>query len=157
MGPQARTYVLNMVLAFVPDLVVCWAAARLTDSGWYGFFITLIALQAIYFFFWFKNAPWVWLLFWIYRKRQMAARLENSFIDSRFPVPDEYTTDLDDYLSEISNNEKLDSTTRVKAAFELGTFNGFKTAGKVSMVLQLNSAAQIAMKRYARLANRFAQ
>jgi hypothetical protein len=37
MEPQARTYVLNMVFAFVPDLVVCWAAARLTDSGWSGF------------------------------------------------------------------------------------------------------------------------
>jgi hypothetical protein len=40
MEPQARTYFLNAVLVFVPDLVVGWAAARLTDSGWYGFFIT---------------------------------------------------------------------------------------------------------------------
>jgi hypothetical protein len=157
MEPQARTYFLNAVLVFAPDLVVGWAAARLTDSGWYGFFITLIALQAIYFFSWFKKALWAWPLFWIYRKRQMAAYLENYFIDSHFPVPDEFTTDLDGYLSEISNNEELDAATRVKAAFELGTFNGFKTAGRVSMVLQLNSAAQIAMKRYARLANRFAQ
>jgi hypothetical protein len=141
MEPQARAYFVNAVLVFVPDLIVGWAAARLTDSGWYGFFITLIALQAIYFFSRFKKALWAWLLFWIYRKRQMAAYLENYFIDSHFPVPDEFTTDLDGYLSEISNN----------------TFNGFKTAGRVSMVLQLNSAAQIAMKRYARLANRFAQ
>jgi len=58
MEPQARTYFLNAVLVFVPDLVVGWAAARLTDSGWYGFFITLIALQAIYFFSWFKKALW---------------------------------------------------------------------------------------------------
>jgi hypothetical protein len=91
----------------VPDVVVCWTAAHLTDSGWSGFFITPIALQAIYLFFWFKNALWAWLLFWIYRKQQIAAHLENWFIGSRFPVPDEYTTDLDDYLSEISNNEEL--------------------------------------------------
>jgi hypothetical protein len=95
MEPQARTYFLNAVLVFAPDLVVGWAAARLTDSGWYGFFITLIALQAIYFFSWFKKALWAWPLFWIYRKRQMAAYLENYFIDSHFPVPDEFTTDLD--------------------------------------------------------------
>jgi hypothetical protein len=73
MEPQARRYVLNAVLAFVPDLVVCWAAARLTDSGWFAFFITLVALQAVYLFFWFKTALWAWLLFWIYGKRQMAA------------------------------------------------------------------------------------
>jgi hypothetical protein len=135
MEPQAHTYVLNMALAFVPDLVVCWVVARLTDSGWSGFFITLVALQAIYFFFWFKNAAWAWLLFWVYDKRKMAAHLENYFIDSHFPAPDKYTSDLDDYLSEISNNDELDTTTRVKAAFELGTLNGFKAARKFSLLL----------------------
>jgi len=149
MGPQARQYFLNTVLGFVPDLVVCWAAAHFTNSGWPGFFISLVALQAIYLFFWFKNALWAWLLFWVYRKRKMAAYMENYFIDSRFPVPDEYTTDLDDYLGGITNNEELDATTRVKAAFELGTFNGLKTANRISLLLQLNFAARIALKRYA--------
>jgi hypothetical protein len=149
MDPQARRYFLNIVLAFVPDLIVCWAAARLTDSGWYGFFITLIALQAIYFFFWFKNALWAWLLFWIYGKQKAAAHLESWFIDCRLPAPDKYITDLDDYLSEISNNAALDADTRVKAAHELGTLNGLKTARKFSMLLQINSAAKIALKRLA--------
>ncbi len=58
MGSSARTLVLRIVLGWVPDLLVCWAAARLTDSGWSGFFITLVALRAIYFFFWLKNAVW---------------------------------------------------------------------------------------------------
>ena len=91
MEPKVHTYVLNVILAFVPDLVVAWAAMRLTDSGWSGFWITLLVLQAIYFFFWFKQALWGWLLFWIIGKRQMARYLENSFIESRFPPPDEYT------------------------------------------------------------------
>jgi hypothetical protein len=156
MEPQARWYFLGVAIAFIPDLVICWAAARLTDSGWSGFFITLAVLQAIYFFFWLKQALWAWLVFWVYGKRHTAALLENSFIDSHFPVPSEYTTDLDDYFSEISNNEELDPTTRVKASFELGTLNGLKTARRFSMILQLNSAARIAFKRYARFANRFA-
>ena len=48
----------------------------------------------------------------------MAARLENFFIDSHFPAPGGYATDLDDYLSEISDNEKVAPVTRVKAAYE---------------------------------------
>jgi hypothetical protein len=148
MSLDALKYILNMVIALVPDLVVCWAAARLTDSGWSGFFITLVVLQAIYFFFWLKQALWAWLVFWVYGKRQMAAVLENFFIDSHFPAPDKYTTDLDDYFSEISNNEELDPNTRVKATFELGTINGLKTARRFSYLLQFNSAAGIAMKRY---------
>jgi hypothetical protein len=155
MEPRAHKYVLNMVLALVPDLVVCWAAAKFTDSGWSGFWIALIGLQAIYFFFWFKQALWAWLLFWIVGRRQVAARLENSFIDSRFPTPDEYTTDLDDYFSGIANNEELDPDVRVKAAFEHGTLNGLKAARQFSLLLQLNSAARIALKQYARLAHAF--
>lgn len=153
MEPQARTYVLNMVLGSVPDLIVCWAAMRLTDSGWSGFFIALVALQAVYLFFWFKNALWAWLLFWVYRRRKIAAILEKYFVDGRFPVPDKYTADLDDYLGEIVDNKALDATTRVMAAFELGTLNGFKIAGKFSLLLQMNSAAGIAMRRYAILAH----
>jgi hypothetical protein len=157
MEPQARSYFLGMVIAFIPDLVICWVAARLTDSGWSGFFITLVVLQAIYFFFWFKQALWAWLVFWVYGKRRMAVIWENFFIDSHFPAPGEYTIDLDDYFSEISNDEELDPTTRVKAAFELGTLNGLKAGRRFSLLLQLNSAARIAFKRYARLVNRFAQ
>ncbi len=84
----------------------------------------------------------------------MIAYLENWFIDSRFPVPDKYTTDLDDYLREISDNEALDATTRVKAAHELGTLNGYKVLGRISILLRINSAAKIALKRYARRANK---
>jgi hypothetical protein len=151
------TNVLNIVLNFVPDPVVCWAAAKLTDSGWSGFWIMLVALQCIYIFFWLKNALWSWLLFWIYRKRALAAHLENSFIDSRLPTPDEHTTDLDDYFSGISNNEEIDPDIRVKVAHELGTINGLKIAGRYSMVFQLYLAGTLALKRYARLAKRFAQ
>jgi hypothetical protein len=88
------------------------------DSGSSGFFIALIALQVVYFFFWFKNALWSWLLFWIYNKRQMAKFVENYLIDNHFPVPDEYTTDLNDYLTDIANNEELNCATRIKAAAE---------------------------------------
>jgi hypothetical protein len=157
MKPEARAHVLGIVLGSVPDLFVSWAAMRLTDTGWSGFFIALVALQAIYLFFWLKTALWSWLVFWIHGKRQVAAYLESWFIENHFPVPDKYTADLDDYLSEISNNEALDATMRTKAALELGALNGFKGARKFSMFLQMNVAGGVAMKRYARLANRFTQ
>jgi hypothetical protein len=78
----AQTYTLNILLAFVPDLIVAWIAASLTDSGWSGFLITLIVLQAIYFFFWAKQALWSWLLFWLYSKDQMARGFELFFAES---------------------------------------------------------------------------
>jgi hypothetical protein len=147
-----RTVMLNVALGFVPDLAVAWAASNITDSGWQGFFITLLVLQCIYFFFWAKTALWSWLLFWIYRKEQMAGHIEKYFSDAKFPAPLPYTKFMDDYLSEMTGHELLDCATRIKAAFEAGTLNGYKYLGRGSLVLQLNSAAAVAMKRYARVA-----
>jgi hypothetical protein len=144
-----------MILAFVPDLVVAWAAMRLTDNEWSSFWITLVALQALYFFFWFKQALWGWLLFWLIGKRQMARYLENFFIESRFPPPDEYIKDLDDYFTGMVANEELECDTRIRAAYENGTLNGMKVSRRYSMFIQLNSASKIALKRYAKLAANF--
>lgn len=155
MEPKVHTYILNMLLAFVPDLVVAWAAMRLTDNEWATFWIAIITLQAIYFFFWFKQALWGWLLFFLIGKRQLARNLENFFIEARFPPPNEYTLDLDDYLSSMVANEELNCETRIRAAYENGTLNGMKASRRYSLVVQLNSASKLAMKRYERLAARF--
>src|SRR5690242_16128117 len=153
---QTRAYLLGAVIGSVPDFVICWVAMRWTDSGWSGFWIAYGVLQAIYLFFWLKTALWSWLTFWVYRKKQLAGHLENWFIEHRYPVPDEYTVDLDDYYEQVSNNETADAQTRLGAAFERGTLNGLNVAGRHSVFLQMCSAGKVAMKRYAHLASRFA-
>jgi hypothetical protein len=57
----------------------------------------------------------------------------------------EYTIDFDDYLNEIIDNQEIDTGLRLKAAFEVGTINGLKTAGRLSTVLQIHSADKLAM------------
>ena len=85
----------------------------------------------------------------------MARYLENSFIESRFPPPDEYTLDLDDYFSGMVANRELDCDTRIRAAYENGSLYGMKVSRRYSMVMQLNFASKIAFRRYAKLAARF--
>jgi hypothetical protein len=101
MDQVAKNAIVNMVLGLVPDLLLCWAIAALTDNGWKGFFISLAVLQGLYFFLWFKTAVWSWMLFWVYGKRSMSRTLEKFLSDSRFPAPDKYVQDLDDYLGGI--------------------------------------------------------
>jgi hypothetical protein len=153
MEVTARSYALNAVLAFAPDLLVAWAASKLTESGWQGFLITLLVLQCIYFFFWAKQAAWSWLLFWIYGKEQMASFLQRFFAENRFPAPSAHAKDFDDYLVEMIGNPALDPSIRIKAAYEAGTLNGFKTCRRYSLVMQLNSAASLAQRRYTRTAS----
>jgi hypothetical protein len=149
MNQETRTYLWGVVIGSVPDLIICWVAMRLTDSGWSGFFITYAVLQGIYLFFWLKTAVWSWLVFWVYSKKKIAAHFENCFIDSHYPVPNEYAGSLEDYLGEIKNNNAVDANTRVKAASDHGTLNGLKIANRYSMLLQFSLAGKIAMERYA--------
>jgi hypothetical protein len=144
----------NALVNMVPDLLLCWAVTALTENGWKGFFITFAGLQGLYFFLWFKTAVWSWILFWVYDKRSMSRALEKLFSDSRFPAPDNYVEDLDDYLTEIMDDETIDPSLRTKAAFELGTLNGFKTTRNVSLCLKISSASKDALDRYARYAPR---
>ncbi len=43
MQPTERNHLVNFILAFVPDIAVGWVVARLTESGWSGFFYNLLA------------------------------------------------------------------------------------------------------------------
>jgi hypothetical protein len=147
---SGRTQLLGSVLSFLPDLVISWGAMRLTDSGWSGFFITLVVLRGVYFCVWLRTELWTWLLFWTHSKEGMAGALELEFIHSRFPLPDRRTHCAEDYYAGIANNEKLAGVPRVRAAFLLGTVAGLRLGSRFSLVSQVNSAGELAMKRYAK-------
>jgi hypothetical protein len=87
-------------------------------------------------------------------KRSGAGSFSGSSASTKWP-PDKYTLDLDDYFSGMVSNEELDCNTRIRAAHEEGALNGMKTSRRYSMVLQLNSASKIALRRYAKIAARF--
>lgn len=152
MGGQLAGYAATMALGLVPSLLFSWAAAVITDNNnWKGFFIAFAALLGLYFSLWLIRSIWSWLVFGIYGKRGLARTFEKFFVANQFPVPDKRATDLDDYLTQISDDEAVDCSLRVKAAFELGTLNGLKTTGNVQMLLRINMAAKLAMSRYARI------
>ena len=66
------------------------------------------------------------------------------------PPPPEIVDEIDDYLSQISNNNKMHPAMRVKAATELGSMAGIRTAGRISMALQLHFAFEDALEEYSR-------
>jgi hypothetical protein len=141
---------MNGLLALIPDAIIAWIAAAYTDSGIFGFVLTLIGLQCVYFLIWAKNSLWMWLVYWVSGRRQMTDHLEDYLVKNRFPPPPEYVSDINDYLTQVANGDKYDCQTRVKAAIELGTFNGLKLAGRMQQGLQFYFTFESALQRYAR-------
>jgi hypothetical protein len=141
--------VLNGLLALIPDAIIAWIAATYTESGIFGFILTLIGLWCVYLLIWAKNSLWAWLMYWVSGRRQMTDRMEDYLVKNRFPPPPEFVT-MNEYLDQIANSEKYDWQTRVKAAIEVGTFNGLTLAGRVQFSLQLHLASADALQRYAK-------
>jgi hypothetical protein len=142
--------VLSGLLGLIPDAIIAWIAAEYTDSGIFGFILTLIGLWCVYLLIWAKNSLWMWLMYWVSVRRQMTDLLEDHLIKDRFPPPPEYVSDIDEYLTQVANSDKYDCQTRVKAAIDLGTFNGLSVAMRGQLGFQLQWAFQAALQRYAR-------
>ncbi len=139
----------NAALNFIPDIAIGVIAAQITDSGWVGFFVTLIGLQALYFLLWVKTSCWMWIHFWFTRKK-LTEHLENYLFQNRYPRPQQFLNDTTDYFNQIAEAEQLPCALRIKAAVELGVMQGMKTAGRYQRLMQLNIAYDSALQLYAR-------
>lgn len=83
-------------------------------------------------------------------RKKLATHLEDYLYKNRFPRPPDYVAGIDDYLTQVSNDAKIIPALRVKAAIELGTMGGIKTAGRLSMGLQMHLAFEDALETYSR-------
>jgi hypothetical protein len=147
---QERGILANSMRNLIPDILLAWAGAYLFDLGFPGFFGIIVGLQCVYFVIWLKNFVWGWLLFWLSGRKKMASHLENYLYKNRFPQPPEFVGGIDDYFSQVANDQSIQCALRVKAAIELGTLAGIKTAGRISMGMQLHFAYEDALEEYSR-------
>jgi hypothetical protein len=122
-----RNFFLGSIISLVPDVVIAWVAASMTESGVMGFVVVLIGLQIIYFLVWARKAIWAWLMFWLFRGRKKRADYLFDFLRSNgFPEPKEYQDDVDDYIGDVMKSEKVPVDVRLKAAVEAGALVTFK-------------------------------
>jgi hypothetical protein len=147
---QERSFIANSLRNLIPDILIAWAGAYLSDSGILGFFGIIIGLQCVYFLIWLKTFLWSWLLFWTTGRKKLATLFEDFLYKNRFPQPPEYVGGIDDFFSQVANDSKMHPTVRVKAAIELGTMAGIKTAGRYSLGMQLHLAYEDALEEYSR-------
>jgi hypothetical protein len=147
---QKRGMIASGLLGLIPDILVSSAVSYFFDFGVPGVFGIIIGLQFVYFAIWLKNMAWGWLVFWVSGRRKMASHLEDYLYKNRFPQPPEFVGGIDDYFSQVANDQTVNCALRVKAAVELGTLAGIKTAGRILFGLQLHLAYEDALEAYSR-------
>jgi hypothetical protein len=147
---QQRGFWAASVVNLIPDILVSAGGSYVLDWGGPGFLGIFFGLQVVYFALWLKRMLWVWFLFWLSNRRKSADHIEEYLFKNRFPQPPEYVGGVENYLSEIAEDKALHPALRVKAATELGSLNGIKVAGQLTMALQMNIAFEDALVRYSK-------
>jgi len=147
---QKRNIVSAVLLGMVPDVVIAVVAAAWTDSGVFGFFVTLIGLQIVYLSIWAKNAIWAWLVFLFRGRRQMSGYLFDYLRTNAFPEPGDYHDDVESYFQGVMDNERAPAELRIKAAVEINSLNLFRMLNKMGLLFQTLMAYEDALQRYKR-------
>jgi hypothetical protein len=68
----------------------------------------------------------------------------------RYPEPDEYHGDVEDYFKAVTCNEREPVEVRLKAANALGALDALRGSGQATLFLQINLAYEDAIQRYKR-------
>jgi hypothetical protein len=87
---QQRSFWFYSAVNSIPDLLIAWAVAEYSDSGLLGFGAAWLGLQALYLLIWAKNSVWLWLSYWLYRKRRMVEGMEGQMASGNYPSPPKY-------------------------------------------------------------------
>lgn len=145
---QERSMWVSALINTIPDIAIAGIASEVFNSGPVGFVVIFVGLQCVYILLWLKTALWSWLLFWISGRRKMAVSFEQYLHQNRFPQPPEYLSGAADYFLQISNDNAVTCSTRVKAAIEVGMMNGIKASGRFSLGMQVHLAFEDALEKY---------
>jgi hypothetical protein len=80
----------------------------------------------------------------------MADHALDTLLADRYPEPDEYHGDVEDYFRAVTGNERLPLDVRLKAANALGALDALRGSGQASLFLMMNLAYEDAIQRYKR-------
>lgn len=145
-----RNFWTKSLLGLIPDLVIAFVVAYLTDSGIIGFIAVLVAVQILYIMIWLKNLLWSWLAFWLGGRKTLASHLLNYLRDHEYPKPARHYGNVEDYFLAVAEDESQPVELRLKAAKEFGSMEMIRQSLQMGRYMQTNMAYEDAIEQYER-------
>lgn len=142
-----RSFIANILLGFVPEIVTAAIIAAFIDDGIENFFIVLLAMYAVYFLIWVKETIWEWILF-VKQRKILSDQYLELFKKNNYPEPDDYIDTGSDWLLGIAENQKYPANLRVTAAGESAVLATLRVQGNVQRFLRASMALDDAIEAY---------
>jgi len=152
-----RNWFVGIFLNLIPDIVIAIVVAELMGGGTIGFVAVLAFLFFAPLFFAIKQAIWNWILFFAAGRKAMQQEFIDFLFENKFPEPEEYFWDVDDYLVKTLNDKDLPVKTRLAAAGTCGEFNMIRMLYLPGLYMRMSMMMEAAIKEYKRSFTRSSQ
>jgi hypothetical protein len=145
-----RNLILQMILGSVPDVALALSVVWWFKGDFKLFFMAYFGLQLIYLSSWVVKSIFSWIHFCLFGRRKISKVLCDHLHENKYPAPNEYEDSVDAYLRAVVNNDDLDTSIRLKAAFNLGTFETWYAQYEVQIAFRMKLAFEDAIEEYRR-------
>lgn len=151
MMKEIKGYFIVFVGGLIPELTLAYIVIRLTNEGWWVFWLTYIAIQVFYLIVWFFRSIVNSLLFRVYFKRQMIKDIFEGLVKWRYPIEDYVIYDkavVERYFEDIVYEPQIQAETRINAGAVCTRLNVLRELGNYQGFLRVRKAAFEAVKNY---------
>lgn len=140
------------LFAVSADLAIAYGFAWLTEpyDQWSTMWLAFFAIQGIALAFWIKENIVTWAWFYLKGRDGQAQIMADSLADMEYRKPEMGESRLQEYLARIMDDPTEEVSARLRAAADLGAFNGIASTGFM-VALRANAIGQKAMRIYRRM------
>jgi hypothetical protein len=146
---QARTFWLNFIMGFVPEILVSLALTLAFKGDVTVFVFTLIGLQCLYLLLWIKNSLWMWAVYYLYARKSLVKHLADYLQINHYPEPSDYEKSALGYFETVMSDENQSIDVRLKASGSLAELN-LMSSQSTQRCAQLSMAYEEALENHKR-------
>jgi hypothetical protein len=145
-----RKLIFQIVLGSLPDIAFAVFVVWWFKGDFWLFLMAFFGLQLVYLLAWVVRSTFTWIHFYLFGRKEASRYLCDYLHQNKYPAPRDYEDSVEAYLGAVVDNNSLDISTRLKAAFELGTFHGWNAQSQLQHSLRMKLAFEDAIDEYKR-------
>jgi hypothetical protein len=111
-----QDHLILMALGLIPDMAIAFLVTKLIEGGWETFWWCWAAIEVVAILYWMKNAIWNAVVWRVFLRRRTTEHATLTMQACKFPRPNDFESDVDDYLWRIVEDDSQPIPVRLRAA-----------------------------------------
>ena len=147
---RRHTVLSKLIVAIIPALIVAFAITSYFKKDFIFFVLSVCGIEVFLLVFGLMGTVVSWAMFFAGNRKTMTNLMLDNLVASRYPMPEEYVSNLQAYFGEVAKNEGNSIDIRLRASKELGALSQLDNLIDVSLKWQIEISMENALTEYSR-------